>query len=225
MVRLYIDHLRAGAKVYLHKRGDTTGAGILTRVELMKPEKHEVYVYAPKVNGHPVNLTSDEQYYFRLVTECSIFRYRVKFLTHGEIDGFDISCFKLLDGGEKSQRREAYRFNLNTMVIFSVVYTDGNQSEKIDGMIVDLSAGGAKIYSDRKVSKGEFIIIDLMLDDDQIIVFGDVRTANDLPPKSRFAYQYGVRFAMMAESDQERIIRFMYKKQREELKKANSRRM
>ena len=222
---MYIDHLKPGAKVYLHRRGETTSGGILTRVELLMPEKQEVYVYALKSNGHPVKLTTDEQYYLRLITESSIFRYRVKFLAHGEIDGFDISSFKLMDGGEKTQRREAYRFNLNTMVVFSVVYTDGNQSEKIDGMVVDLSAGGAKIYSDRKVSKGELIIIDLVLDDDQIIAFGDVRTANDLPPKSKFAYQYGVRFAMMAESDQERIIRFMYKKQREELKKANSRRM
>ena len=222
---MFIDHLRAGAKVYLHKRGDTTSGGVLTRVELLLPEKHEVYVYAPKVSGHPVNLVADEQYYFRLVTESSIFRYRAKFISYGEIEGFEVASFKLLDGGEKTQRREAYRFNLNSMVIFSVVYTDGNQSEKIDGMIVDLSAGGAKIYTDRKVSKGELLIIDLMLDDDQIIAFGDVRTASDLPPKSRFAFQYGVRFAMMAESDQERIIRFMYKKQREELKKANSRRM
>ena len=222
---MYIDYLKNGARVYLHKRGDTTSGGVLTRVELLLPEKQEVFVYKPKVSGYPLELKVDEQYYFRLVSESSIYRYRVKFLTHGEIEGFEISCFRLLDGGEKTQRREAYRFNLNTMAIFSVVYADGNQSEKIDGMVVDLSAGGAKIYTDRKVRKGELIIIDLMLDDDQIIAFGDVRTANDLPPKSKFAYQYGVRFAMMAESDQERIIRFMYKKQREELKKANSRRM
>ena len=222
---MYIDHLINGAKVYLHKRGDTASSGVLTRVELSIPEKHEVYVYAPKVNGHPVELHEDEQYYLRLVTESSIFRFRVKYLSHGDIDGFDVSRFKLLDGGEKTQRREAYRFNLNSMVIFSVVYTDGNQSEKITGLVADLSAGGAKIYSDRKVSKGEFLNIDLKLDDDQIITFGDVRTAIDLPPKSKYAYQYGVRFAMMAESDQEKIIRFMYKKQREDLKKAKSRRV
>ena len=222
---MFIDHLKIGSKVYLHRRGDTSSGGILTRVELLMPEKQEVYVYAPKVSGHPVQLSTEEAYYLRLITDSSIYRYRVKFLKHGDIDGFEISCFKLMDGGEKTQRREAYRFNLNTMVVFSVVYKDGNQSEKIDGMIVDLSAGGAKIFSDRKVSKGELLLIDLMLDDDQIIAFGDVRTAGDLPPRSRYAYQYGVRFAMMAESDQERIIRFMYKKQREELKKANSRRM
>ena len=222
---MHIDHLVNGAKVYLHKRGDTSSGGILTRVSLTSPEKHEVFVTSPKVNGRLVDLHEDEQYYFRLVTESSIFRFRAKFLSYGDIDGFDISKFKLLDGGEKTQRREAYRFNLNTMVIFSVVYSDGNQSEKISGMIMDLSAGGAKIYSDRKVSKGEFINIDLKLDDDQIIVFGDVRTAMDLPSKSKFAYQYGVRFAMMAESDQEKIIRFMYKKQREDLKKAKSRRV
>ena len=222
---MYIDHLRTGAKVYLHKRGDTSSGGILTRVEQLIPEKQEICVYSPKVNGRLVSLSEDEQYYLRLVTDASIFRYRVKFLTHGDIDGFDISGFKLLDGGEKTQRREAYRFNLNSMVIFTVVYTDGNQSEKITGMVVDLSAGGAKIYTDRKVSKGELLNIDLRLDDDQIIAFGDVRTATDLPAKSKFAYQYGVRFAMMAESDQEKIIRFMYKKQREELKKANSRRV
>ena len=222
---MFIDHLKTGSKVYLHRKGDTNSSGILTRVEFLSPEKQEVYVFAPKAGGRPVRLIADEQYYLRLLTESSIYRYRVKFQSHGEIEGFEVSCFKLLDGGEKTQRREAFRFNLNTMAVFSVVYTDGNQSEKIEGMIVDLSAGGAKIYSDRKVSKGELLIIDLALDEDQIIAFGDVRTVGDLPPKSKFAYQYGVRFAMMAESDQEKIIRYMYKKQRDELKKANSRRV
>ena len=222
---MHIDNLTYGTKVYLHKQGDSASGGILTRVELLSPEKQEVYVNSPKLNGHPYELNTNEQYYFRLVTDNTIYRFRAKFLRRGEISGFEVSVFKLLDGGEKAQRREAYRFNLNSMVVFSVVYTDGNQSEKIDGVVVDLSAGGAKINTDRKVSKGELLIIELMLDDDQIIVFGDVRTANDLPPKSRFAYQYGVRFAMMAESDQERIIRFMYKRQREELRKATTRRM
>lgn len=222
---MHIDHLKLGAKVYLHRRGDATTGGISTRVELIVPEKQEVFVYAPKVDGHPVKLNPDEQYYLRLITDSSIFRYRVKFVTGGEIDGFDVSCFKLLDGGEKTQRRNSFRFNLSKMVIFSVVYTDGQQSEKESGMLVDLSAGGAKINTDRKMNIGYLLTIDLQLDDENLITFGDVRTAIDLPKGSRYSYQYGIRFAMIPESDQEKIIRFMYKKQREELKKANSRRM
>ena len=85
---MYIDHLKTGAKVYLHRRGDTTSGGILTRVELLIPEKQEVYVYAPKVNGHLVSLKTDEHYYLRLVTDNSIFRYRARYLSHGDIDGF-----------------------------------------------------------------------------------------------------------------------------------------
>ena len=222
---MYIDHLKLGTRVYLHKRGDVSTGGIATRVELLVPEKQEVYVYAPKVDGHPVNLKPDEQYYFRLITDASIFRYRAKFISNGDIDGFDISSFKLLDGGEKTQRRNSFRFNLSKMVVFSVVYTSGQQSERESGMLVDLSAGGAKINTDRKMNIGYLLTIDLQLDDESLITFGEVRTASDLPRGNRHAYQYGIRFAMIPESDQEKIIRFMYKKQREELKKANSRRM
>ena len=222
---MYTENLKTGVRVYLQKRGDTTSGGVMTRVEMLVPEKQELFVYAPKVSGHIMNLNTDELYYFRLVTDASVFRYKAKFLKHGEIEGFDISSFRLLDGGEKTQRRTAFRFNVSKSIVFSIVYTSGYQSEKEEGLLVDLSAGGAKIYSDRKMSIGYLLNIDLQLDEDAIVTFGDVRTASDLPAGSKYAYQYGIRFATIPESDQERIVRFMYKKQREDLKKANSRRI
>ena len=222
---MYIDHLKSGTRVYLHRRGDSASGGILTRVEMLAPDKREVYVYSPKVDGRPISLSAEEQYYFRLVSDSSVYRFKVKFLSHGEIDGFDITSFKLMDTGEKTQRRSTFRFNVSKNIVFSVIYTSGHQSEKEEGLLVDLSAGGAKIFTDRKMNIGYLLNIDLQLDDDSIVTYGDVRTASDLPNGSRFAYQYGIRFAMIPESDQEKIIRYMYKKQREDLKRANSRRL
>ena len=222
---MYIDQLKIGTRVYLHKRGDVTSGGIPTRVEQLVREDKIVYVYTPKTNGHKVSLRGDEQYYFRLIADNSVYRYMVGFLSHDELDGFDVTLFKLLDGGEKTQRRNSFRFNVAKMIVFSVVYSSGNQSEKAEGLLVDLSAGGAKVYSDRKMNIGYLLNIDLQLDNESITTFGDVRSANELPRGSRFAYQYGIRFPLITESDQEKIIRFMYKKQREDLRKAKSRRM
>ncbi|MCL2840393.1 MAG: PilZ domain-containing protein [Defluviitaleaceae bacterium] len=220
---MFIEQLKSGSKVQIQRLSSDTDDGYMCKIEVMLPNTREVLIYPPIENGRLVRLRTGEKFVLRLMSDNSSFRYTATLVAYTEVDGFDVLRFKLEDGGEKIQRRSAYRFAYTLNVSFSVVYSSGEQSEREEGLIIDLSAGGAKMYSDKKMTIGHLLNIDLQLGDNFLVAFADVRTVMDLPRGSRYKYQYGFRFTMMPQVDQEVIIRYMYKLQREELKKARPR--
>ena len=226
---MFTNRLKSGEKVYLHKWGDTDSKGILTRVEIFHPGKKEVLIYAPQADGRTIQLNSETFYDIRMFGETAEYRFKVKFLSNEEADGFPITRFQLMHDGEKSLRRDAFRLNIDTMVLFSIIEDDGNQTEKEEGKVVDLSAGGAKILTNKEIKKGELLNLSIQLDNDLIIAFGDIKFSGEAPApvsktEPRYKYAYGVSFVMLADSDQEKIIRFMYKAQRQALRNAKGRR-
>ena len=225
---MFTSRIKSGEKIYLHKWGDNDSKGILTRVEMHIPDKKEVLIYAPQVDGRVMNLNTDTFYDLRMFAETAEYRFKVKFITHEEVDGFPISRFKLMHDGEKTLRRNAFRLNLDAMVVYSIIGEDGNQSEKDEGKIIDLSSGGAKIHTNRKIDKGELLNLSMQLGNDMIIAFGDIKHSEPAPQpastsKQKYAYQYGISFVMLTDSDEEKIIRFLYQKQMQEMR--NSRRV
>jgi c-di-GMP-binding flagellar brake protein YcgR len=191
----------------------------MCKIEVCLPETNEIALHAPYEKGRRLPYRTGGNFFLRLLTENAIYRFRATFEGYGTLDGFEVARFKLEDKGEKVQRRSAFRFNCSLPVTYAIIYSSGQQSERENALVVDISAGGAKIFTDKNLHPGYLLNVALQLEDDLVIAFGDVRTKTELPPNSRYKFQYGVRFAMMPESDQERIVRYMYKKQREELKK------
>ena len=235
---MFTNRLKSGEKAYLHIWGDNSSKGILTRIEHHRADDKEVHIWTPKVNGRPANLNTNSFYEIRLFGETAEYRYKVKFIEHDEVEGFPISRFKLLHDGEKILRRDAYRLNLNTMVMFSVVQDDGNQSDKVEGRVVDLSTGGVKILTNQELDTGELLNLSIQLDNELLIAFGDIRFSTEapLPPPAprgigkkpqepRYTHQYGVSFVMLGDTDEEKIIQYMHRKQREELIKAKRNRL
>ena len=224
---MYTNCLKSGEKAYLHKWGDKDSKGILTRIEHHRAESKELHIWPPKVDGKTARLNTDTFYEVRLFGETAEYRFKVKFIKHDEFDGFPITRFKLMHDGEKVLRRNAFRLNLDTMVMFSVVKEDGNQSDKIEGRVADLSSGGVRILTNLELDKGELLNLSIQLGNDLIIAFGDIRFSAEASPPPlrgigknphpRYTRQYGVSFVMLADSDEEKVIQYISRKQREEL--------
>lgn len=220
---MFIEFLKSGGRVQIQHPGDGSTGGFTCKIEMLLLEAREVLVHAPVEGNRPVKLDIGGSYMLRLLTDNAIYRFNATMLSNNEVDGFDVVRFSIDDDGEKIQRRSAFRFNCGIPITFQVIYSSGQQAEREIGLISDLSAGGAKIYADKNLHEGYLLNVSIQLGEELVVAFGDVRTKTDLPRESKFAYQYGVRFAMMPEADQEKIIRYMYKMQREELKKVRPR--
>jgi c-di-GMP-binding flagellar brake protein YcgR len=198
---------------------DGPGGGHTCKIEECLMRTREIVIHAPMEAGRLVKYRTGGNFFLRLLSENAIYRYRATFVSYGTVDGFDVVRFKLEDEGEKMQRRDSFRFNCSLPCTYAIIHSSGQQSEREEGLVVDISAGGTKIYTDKTLQKGYLLNIGITLGNATLVAFGDVRTKKELPPDSRYAYQYGIRFAMMPESDKERIVRHMHKLQREELKK------
>jgi len=220
---MFIDQLKSGARVQIQQPGDAPNSGYTCKVEVLVPSKREVLIHAPVERRRLVPLRVGEKFVLRLLSENATYCYNAVLAAYADVDGFDVLRFRLEGNGEKIQRRSSFRFVCALRVSYAVIYSSGQQSERDEGLIIDLSAGGAKMYSNKKLSAGYLLNVELQLGDDLVVAFGDIRTVTDLPKSSKYAYQYGIRFTMMPEPDQEVIIRYMYKMQREELKKARPR--
>jgi c-di-GMP-binding flagellar brake protein YcgR len=217
---LFLEHLKSGARVQIQRPQDSPNSGFMCKIEMLLAEKREVLIHSPVENNKPVELKINAPLMLRLLTDHAIFRFKATMLRIEEVEGFDVIRLRIENDGEKIQRRSAFRFNCAIPSTFSVIYTSGQKSEQGMGLIVDLSTGGAKIFTDSLLQPGNLLSISITLGEGLIVAFGDVRTKTELPQGAKFSYQYGVRFAMMPESDSEIIIRHMYKAQREDLKKA-----
>jgi c-di-GMP-binding flagellar brake protein YcgR len=220
---LFLEYLKTGARVEIQRPGEKGNEGFMCKIEVMIPSKREVLIHAPVEGNRPVDLKIGGSFTLRLLTDNAIYCFTATMLAYGDVDGFDVVRFRVDSDGEKVQRRSAFRFNCAIEASYSVIYSSGQQAEREDALITDLSAGGAKIFSNKSLHVGYLLNISLPLGKELVVAFGDVRTQNKLPRGSKYEYCYGVRFAMMPETDQEKIIRFMYKLQREELKKARPR--
>lgn len=220
---MFISQLKSGSRVQIQKPGESGNEGYMCKVEIVLPSSEEVLVHAPISQGKMVILPRGGTFNLRLLTDNAEYRFSAILVSYTDIDGFDAIRFKLTSSGDKVQRRSAFRFNCSLNVQFSVISQSGQQSDREDGLIRDLSAGGTKIFTNKSLRVGDLLNISLQLGQDLVVAFGDIRTKNELPIESKFAYQYGIRFTMMPETDQEKIIRYMYKQQREALKKARPR--
>jgi c-di-GMP-binding flagellar brake protein YcgR len=195
----------------------------MCKIIMLNAETKELMIHPPVEGGTPVKLEAGIGIVLRLLTDNAIFCFKAKMLTFCKIDGFDAVKLRIIDDGEKIQRRSAFRFSCGIDITFNVIHATGQQTDRDAGLITDLSAGGAKIFSDKGLQEGYLLNISIQLGEELVVAFGEVRTRTELPSESKYKFQYGVKFAMMPESDQEKIIRHMYKLQREELKKVRPR--
>lgn len=221
---MYIEYLKSGARVQIQRPHDDPNGGFMCKIEVLLADAREILVHAPAEGNRPVKLEIGGPLTLRLLTDNAIYRFKATMRAHSTVDGFDVVRIRINDDGEKIQRRSAFRFNCAVPVTFAVIYTSGQQAERGIGIITDLSAGGAKIFTDKNLQVSTLLNISITLGEELVVAFGDIRSKSELPRGSKFEFQYGIRFSMMPESDQEIIIKYMYKMQREELKKVRPRR-
>lgn len=79
-----------------------------------------------------------------------------------------------------------------------------------DGMLLDLSAGGLKLSIKEDLAIGTKLIFVLNIEDDDIILKGQIVHKDiNLVPKQT-AYLYGIKFIDIEEDEQEKIIRYLF---------------
>jgi c-di-GMP-binding flagellar brake protein YcgR len=215
-----LKEIKTGTQVqisYTGKVGITQGP-FMTRVEVVESDK-TILIHAPLDKGRRIKFVERNVYKLCFISDGSQIVFSGKFMEGVKVDGFEMLRFFMVNEGEKVQRRNAFRFTCSLPVTFNVVSDNGEQGPKTQGVVRDLSSGGIKMVTNINIHHGSLLRIDLFLDDDYVMAFGQVLMAKHTPENIKYPYQYGIRFEVMPESDEERIVRFVYNEQRKLLKR------
>lgn len=121
------------------------------------------------------------------------------------------------------QRRDFVRVNAVVPIEFGIVPHDANDllNMKLEkANTIDISGGGLKFLTEKKVREKDMLQINLSLNNNHIITFGKVVRVisyeNELNNK---LWAIGVQFTNIHESERDNIIRFVFDWQRQMRKK------
>jgi c-di-GMP-binding flagellar brake protein YcgR len=121
------------------------------------------------------------------------------------------------DAVKRTQRRNFVRFYARLNISFNLIteyITDYSQT--FTGETIDISGGGLMMATDTKVPKEEMIDVQLKLSSDNVVsAVGRVVRLTDRNESGNPRYLLGLVFDVIEEKDRDKIIRFIFEKQRE----------
>lgn len=111
----------------------------------------------------------------------------------------------------KIQRREDFRMECNIPVKYSLDNTLPEDFEGLyDGFIVDISGGGIRLLSNEKLDKYTEVLFVFKLNEDEMILKGQIVHVGDNDSLNGMKYTYGVRFTNVTEDEKEIIIKNIF---------------
>ena len=197
-------------EIDIHKRNLEQKDVYSSRVEDIR--RDAIVVAAPYKKGTVVPVPVGEEIQIRFGKEGSYYLFHTRVV--GRIGGQQPVLqlcipFKVT----KIQMRNWVRVDCNHTVLYRVL---GSETEYIESVAIDVSGGGICMLVDNPMEKDTLLELEIALPDKFILKINGLvcRCLNETKP-----IRIGVCFQEINERHQERIINYVFKKQREYIKK------
>ncbi|WP_027338711.1 flagellar brake protein [Halonatronum saccharophilum] len=182
-------------------------------------------VNAPFSEGLPVNLGYGSRVNIIVRDKNGLYDLPVK-LINKKVDTTPLWVFKLIGEVNRVQEREFFRLDIYQEIEFKQVDSCDRTLDAIDdkedivnykGIIKDISATGLQIFmQDRVLSEGEVIEIDFSsINVDLNRILGKVVRVSEVFNKDLKRYSLGVEFVHSNENDKDKLMEWLFAKQRE----------
>ena len=178
-------------------------------------DKTTVLIHSPFVKWDYVQLPMTELYWLNFIK--SMFRYKASINKYISRNRLQLIKFKLLDEGERLQRRNFFR--LSCYIPAKFTFLKKNESDQLisnephNGIICDLSGGGIKMTTKLEMEEKDCILISLPLDDNDLFLTGEIRVKYG-NPNATHQFQYGIMFSDISVMDQNKIVRYLFEQQK-----------
>lgn len=121
---------------------------------------------------------------------------------------------------ERSDRREFFRLDTAIRPNYAArVNEDGEELERLDLVIMDISGGGVQMRSRTHVEPGSLVRLIFALDGNVIDIDLTALVLTSLPEVRTNQIRLHARFTQISRSMQDRVIRFVFREQVERLKR------
>ncbi len=203
------EELKVGDKLEIQLRADTNRESPLIVSQVVDIKGDRIFISNPMKQGMIYNLRNGQRIkviFYR--EEKGIFRFsaEVKSKIENNLTIYEITP---ADQAEKIQRRYFFRFE----VVKRVLIKEKDEIEAHQAVTKDISGGGMKVYSKKSYGLGTKVACRVFLhEEEETYVTGEVvRCEFDLELRE---YILGINFTDIRESTRNRIISFIFEKQR-----------
>jgi len=216
------DSIRIGDRVEIQqsKENDRPKKHISQVENILAADRFVLHV--PISYGQLVELSKAYTYRFVFFTEKGISRFSGHIEDSKEEDGFALMIIKLAGEGEKLQRRDFFRLDCILPMKFSMMDKKSmdapDDAEVFQGIVKDIGGGGLSFLSNESLEEDDIAKLIIKLDDDILVAIGEILHKQYFP-KSNYKYQYRAGFIGIRPSEQEKIVQFIFERQKRDIRK------
>ncbi|NLT15391.1 MAG: PilZ domain-containing protein [Clostridiales bacterium] len=186
-----------------------------------KPQQNSVTVISPVCDGTHVSIPPSSACAVEIYTAFEMFAAKGISCQSLFIDG--VSCLRIeTDDFKRIQRRQFFRVNVNLDIqISEEIEKDIRTAEIRSATALDISGGGMRFISDKRFNPGDKIICRITLGSTDTFVLARIISSEEAGGFKKGAVVYASRaeFFGIDRTQQEKIIKFVFSKQRESLSK------
>lgn len=206
-------------------------------------------IAVPTFKGHLVPLRIDDVYELQFFTKSGLYRCRGKIIKRTKTsNNLAIAEVRFVSALEKFQRREYFRMNCIMPMSYSVLtdvqkelYKEKkrclsleqklNIEKKLESQemifqkatVLDLSGGGMRFNSPVQQESGDILLLQPALPETVRkkipFLFGRIISSRRIPNKEPVAFDNRVEFVEITSSEQEQIITYIFKEERDKRKR------
>lgn len=179
---------------------------------------NELIITTPIKNGKIIPLEINSEFYLCVYTSKGLYKCDVEVIDRKREDKMFLATLRIKSKMQKYQRRQYYRLDC----IINFKYKTLNETEWNEGIILDISGGGFRFISNRKLIDKEQITSQIQLKFEEevknINVTGTIIDSNLIDIKAN-SYETRIYFDKISNEDRELVIRFIFEEERKRRKK------
>lgn len=178
-----------------------------------------LYIFIPLYKNNFVYFRNSEILRIIAPKKDAVYSFDAEILEK-DYDKVPIIKLKRITNLVKIQRRGYYRLKITKLIkIRKCNMEDEENNSQHEGILVDISGGGALFFSKFQMEPKDIIEVDLNIDDkNSITLYGMIKRKHYDINKS-FLYEYGIEFQSLKTSVRDILIRFIFDEQRKLLKR------
>ncbi|WP_113675198.1 flagellar brake protein [Vallitalea guaymasensis] len=187
-------------------------------IQDINDEEDEIIISAPVENGKIIPLEVGASYILSIYTKGGLYKCKSSVKNRYKKKELHLITMEVNSAMEKSQRRQYFRLEC----ILSILFADINEDTWSEGLIVDISGGGLRFTSKKKMEAGSTLKCKLNLYSnskvDTIELKGNV-ILSDIVDFETMKYETRIMFDDISNEDREKIIKFIFEEERKRRKR------
>ena len=207
-----LDGVKTGTRVELSFEAEEGGSRyeFNTTVEDVTG-KNQVVLMSPLSGGSVVRLPARKKYQVKFHVGSGMLVFEAELVKNTSKDGEFYTTMNMTGKGKKVQQRAFFRLDIALDITFTML-DDDLKGVEFQGSTRDLSGNGMSFTTDLHIENETEVSISLILDGEYIMlaakVFGGMKN-----PAGAHKYLYRASFLSPTDREQDKIVRFINKKQ------------